>query len=88
MHGVAALLEAIAGIHIDIPDNIATRQDIQTATEAILVAIRNIDLSSVAKQGSNPNATNTAILSACDPNIASDEDVDAFLDTVLTDYQE
>ena len=40
-----------------------------------------------AKQGNNPNATNTAILAACNPNIATDEDVDAFLDTVLIDYE-
>ena len=40
--GFAATLEAIAGIHVDIPDNIATRQDVQTATEAILAALGQI----------------------------------------------
>ena len=42
LQGTAALLEAIAGIHVDIPDNIATRQDVQTATEAILLALSHI----------------------------------------------
>ena len=42
LQGTAALLEAIAGIHVDIPDNIATRQDVQTATEAILLALGQI----------------------------------------------
>ena len=40
--GFARTLEAIAGIHVDIPDNIATRQDVQTATEAILAALGQI----------------------------------------------
>ena len=40
--GFAATLEAIAGIHVDIPDKIATRQDVQTATEAILAALAQI----------------------------------------------
>ena len=84
----ALTLEAIAGIHIDIPDNLATKADVASACDIILAAIRNIDLSGVAKQGDNQNATNTAILAACDPSIASDADVDAFLDIVLTDYEE
>ena len=42
LSGFAATLEAIAGIHVDIPDNIATRQDVQTATEAILAALAQI----------------------------------------------
>ena len=42
LSGFAATLEAIAGIHVDIPDNIATRQDVQTATEAILAALGQI----------------------------------------------
>ena len=84
----ALTLEAIAGIHIDIPDNLATKADVDSARDTILAAIRNIDLSTVAKQGNNQNATNTAILAACDPSIASDADVDAFLDIVLTDYEE
>lgn len=84
----AAILEAISGIHIDFPDNLATKADVDSARDIILVAIRNIDLSTVAKQGSNPNATNTEILAACNPTIASDADVDTFLDTVLTNYEE
>jgi len=88
LSGFAATLEAIAGIHIDIPDNLATKADVDSARDTILAAIRNIDLSTVAKQGDNQNATNTAILAACDPSIASDDDVDAFLDIVLTDYEE
>ena len=84
----ALTLEAIAGIHIDIPDNLATKADVASACDITLAAIRNIDLSGVAKQGDNQNATNTAILAACDPSIASDADVDAFLDIVLTDYEE
>ena len=42
LSGFARTLEAIAGIHVDIPDNIATRQDVQTATEAILTALGQI----------------------------------------------
>ena len=42
LSGFAATLEAIAGIHVDIPDNIATRQDVQTATDAILAALGQI----------------------------------------------
>ena len=42
LSGFAATLEAIAGIHVDIPDNIATRQDVQTATDAILAALAQI----------------------------------------------
>ena len=37
----ALTLEAIAGIHIDIPDNIATEEDVTAAKQAILTAIAN-----------------------------------------------
>ena len=37
----ALTLEAIAGIHIDIPDNIATKDDVTAAKQAILTAIAN-----------------------------------------------
>ena len=37
----ALTLEAIAGIHIDIPDNIATEEDVTAAKQAILTAISN-----------------------------------------------
>ena len=33
-------------------------------------------------------STSQEILTACDPRIASDEDVDTFLDTVLTNYEQ
>ena len=38
----AQTLEAIAGIHIDIPDNIATKEDVTTAKDAILEALSHI----------------------------------------------
>ena len=37
----ALTLEAIAGIHIDIPENIATQEDVTAAKQAILTAISN-----------------------------------------------
>ena len=37
----ALTLEAIAGIHIDIPENIATKDDVTAAKQAILTAIAN-----------------------------------------------
>ena len=37
----ALTLEAIAGIHIDIPENIATKEDVTAAKQAILTAIAN-----------------------------------------------
>ena len=37
----ALTLEAIAGIHIDIPENIATEEDVTAAKQAILTAISN-----------------------------------------------
>ena len=37
----ALTLEAIAGIHIDIPENIATKDDVTAAKQAILTAISN-----------------------------------------------
>ena len=37
----ALTLEAIAGIHIDIPENIATEEDVTAAKQAILTAIAN-----------------------------------------------
>ena len=41
LQGTAALLEAIAGIHIDIPEDIATEEDVTAAKQAILTAIAN-----------------------------------------------
>ena len=38
----AAILEAISGIHIDIPDNIATKDDVTAAKQAILDALSHI----------------------------------------------
>ena len=38
----AAIIEAIAGIHIDIPDNIATKDDVTAAKQAILDALSHI----------------------------------------------
>ena len=38
----AAIIEAIAGIHIDIPDNIATKDDVTAAKQAILDALSQI----------------------------------------------
>ena len=38
----AAIIEAISGIHIDIPDNIATKDDVTTAKDAILEALSHI----------------------------------------------
>ena len=37
----AAILEAIGNIHVDIPDNIATQEDVTAAKQAILTAIGN-----------------------------------------------
>ena len=37
----ALTLEAIAGIHIDIPEDIATEEDVTAAKQAILTAIAN-----------------------------------------------
>ena len=38
----AAIIEAISGIHIDIPDNIATKDDVTAAKQAILDALSHI----------------------------------------------
>ena len=38
----AAIIEAISGIHIDIPDNIATKDDVTAAKQAILEALSHI----------------------------------------------
>ena len=38
----AAIIEAISGIHIDIPDNIATKDDVAAAKQAILDALSHI----------------------------------------------
>lgn len=38
----AAIIEAISGIHIDIPENIATRDDVNAAKQAILDALSQI----------------------------------------------
>lgn len=38
----AAIIEAISGIHIDIPDNIATKDDVTAAKDAILEALSHI----------------------------------------------
>ena len=38
----AAIIEAISGIHIDIPENIATRDDVTAAKQAILEALSQI----------------------------------------------
>ena len=37
----AAIIEAISGIHIDIPEDIATEEDVTAAKQAILTAIAN-----------------------------------------------
>lgn len=42
VHSAATILEAISGIHIDIPDNIATKDDVTTAKQAILDALSHI----------------------------------------------
>lgn len=39
---LAAIIEAISGIHIDIPDNIATKDDVTAAKQAILDALSHI----------------------------------------------
>ena len=38
----AAIIEAISGIHIDIPENIATKDDVTAAKQAILEALSHI----------------------------------------------
>ena len=38
----AAIIEAISGIHIDIPENIATKDDVTAAKQAILAALAQI----------------------------------------------
>lgn len=40
--GAAAILEAIGNIHVDIPDNIATEDDVTAAKQAILDALSHI----------------------------------------------
>lgn len=42
VHSAATILEAIGGIHIDIPDNIATKDDVTAAKQAILDALSQI----------------------------------------------
>ena len=42
VHSAATILEAISGIHIDIPDNIATKDDVTAAKQAILDALSHI----------------------------------------------
>ena len=61
VQGIAGIIEAISGIHIDIPDNIATKDDVTAAVQTITQAIGQIDLSAVAKQGTNPNVTLTTM---------------------------
>ena len=76
-------------------DNIAQQTTLTKGVEDIREDISHISIdtsdlakeATTAKQGNNPSATNTAILAACNPNIATNEDVDAFLDTVLIDYE-
>lgn len=43
----AQVLEAISGIHIDLPENIATTDDVTAAKNAILAAIGNINVEGV-----------------------------------------
>ena len=57
----AAILEAIANIHVDVPDNFAMQEDVTAATNAILAAIGLIDFSALAKQGSNSNISLTSM---------------------------
>ena len=54
---------------------------------AILAAFGTIDFSQLAKQGSNAEATNTKILEQVTPEFATDEEINEFLDNVLTDYE-
>ena len=42
VHSAATILEAIAGIHVDIPENIATKDDVTAAKQAILDALSHI----------------------------------------------
>ena len=42
VHSAATILEAISGIHIDIPENIATKDDVTAAKQAILDALSHI----------------------------------------------
>lgn len=42
VHSAATIIEAISGIHIDIPDNIATKDDVTAAKQAILDALSHI----------------------------------------------
>ena len=42
VQGIAGIIEAISGIHIDIPDNIATKDDVTAAKQAILDALSHI----------------------------------------------
>lgn len=49
----AAIIEAISGIHIDIPENIATRDDVNAAKQAILYALSQI-------QPEDPNSKDLA----------------------------
>lgn len=55
-NGIASILQGLAPL--------ATQTQLNTATQQILTAIGQIDFSALAKQGSNPLATNTAILEA------------------------
>ena len=64
-----AIATAIANIDLspisdDIADVKSDVADVKGDVGDVKTAVENIDLSSVAKQGTNPNATNTAILAA------------------------
>ena len=80
----AAIIEAISGIHIDIPENIATRDDVTAAKQAILDALSQI-------QPEDPNSKALAQFFGLPQALpeytyATDQEVIDIVDDVYNDY--
>lgn len=80
----AAIIEAISGIHIDIPENIATRDDVTAAKQAILDALSQI-------QPEDPNSKALARFFGLPQALpeytyATDQEVIDIVDDVYNDY--
>ena len=80
----AAIIEAISGIHIDIPENIATRDDVTAAKQAILDALSQI-------QPEDPNSKAIARFFGLPQALpeytyATDQEVIDIVDDVYNDY--
>ena len=73
--------------HIDFTQLAKQGSNPDATNTAILAAFGNIDFSQLAKQGDNPNANISDILEEVTPEFATDEEIDNFLDNILTDYE-